>query len=47
MSGTCIGVLIFYKWNKMAGTKKYKSAGIGKMLMEYYIAEAKKMNIKN
>jgi N-acetylglutamate synthase-like GNAT family acetyltransferase len=31
---------------KMAVTEKYKSAGIGKLLMEHCIAEAKKLNAK-
>jgi GNAT superfamily N-acetyltransferase len=35
-----------YELAKMAVTEKYKSAGIGKMLMEYCIDEAKKLNAK-
>jgi GNAT superfamily N-acetyltransferase len=35
-----------YELGKMAVTEKYKSAGIGKMLMEHCIEEAKKMNAK-
>jgi ribosomal protein S18 acetylase RimI-like enzyme len=35
-----------YELAKMAVTEKYKSAGIGKLLMEHSIAEAKKLNAK-
>jgi N-acetylglutamate synthase-like GNAT family acetyltransferase len=35
-----------YELAKMAVTEKYKSAGIGKLLMEHCIAEAKKLNAK-
>jgi ribosomal protein S18 acetylase RimI-like enzyme len=35
-----------YELAKMAVTEKYKSAGIGKMLMEHCIEEAKKLNAK-
>jgi ribosomal protein S18 acetylase RimI-like enzyme len=35
-----------YELAKMAVTEKYKSAGIGKMLMEYCIDEAKKLAAK-
>ncbi|MEQ1552887.1 MAG: GNAT family N-acetyltransferase [Ferruginibacter sp.] len=35
-----------YELAKMAVTEKYKSAGIGKMLMDYCIAEAIKLNAK-
>lgn len=35
-----------YELAKMAVTEKYKSVGIGKILMEYCIIEAKKLNAK-
>jgi GNAT superfamily N-acetyltransferase len=35
-----------YELAKMAVTEKYKSLGIGKMLMEHCIAEAKKLHAK-
>lgn len=35
-----------YALAKMAVTENYKSVGIGKMLMEYCIEEAKKLNAK-
>jgi N-acetylglutamate synthase-like GNAT family acetyltransferase len=35
-----------YELAKMAVTEKYQHAGIGKMLMDYCIEEAKKMNAK-